>query len=178
MAHQKEALLESRAFFLCSVFGKAVPGAPSGTRTARARRPAYQRAKTVQWTVFRARVPVVPDWLERGLGPPTDGAPKRSLAGKQGFFLMFSLRESSTRCAIGDENSCGGDRRQRRKQGAGAGAEVAEVESRAKGLRPMRAPQPVRARRSASRFSNSPVDCWKVRGSQRGLISGKGGTIP
>ena len=117
----------------------------------RARRPAYRRAKTVQWTVFRARVPVVPDWLERGLGPSADGAPKKSLAGKQGFFLMFSLWESNTRCAIGDENSCGGDRRQRRKQGAGAGAAVAEVEPRTKGLRPMRAPQPVRARRLASR---------------------------
>ena len=47
---------------------------------------------------------------------------------------MFSFRESSTWCAIGDENSCGGDRRQRRKQGAGAGAAVAEVEPRTKGL--------------------------------------------
>ena len=26
--------------------------------------------------------------------------------------------------------------------------------------------------------SNSPVDCWKVRGSPRGLISGKGGCAP
>ena len=32
--HQKKALRKRRAFFLCSAFGKAVPGAPSVRRTA------------------------------------------------------------------------------------------------------------------------------------------------
>ena len=44
-------------FFCCYIPGCFdLPGAPSGTRTARARR-LLRRAKTVQWTVFRARVP-------------------------------------------------------------------------------------------------------------------------
>ena len=61
-----------------------------------------------------------------------------------------------------DENSCEGDRRLRRKQGARAGAAVAEDKPRPKGRRPMRAPQLVRRHRSAG--TNSPVDCWLARG--------------
>lgn len=68
-------------------------------------------------------------------------------------------------CTIGDENSCEGDRCLRREQGAGAGAAVAEAASRSKGRQPMRAPQPVRRRRSAG--TNSPVDCWKKRNGEQ-----------
>ena len=50
----------------------------------------------------------------------------------------------------------------RRKQGAGAGAAVAEAAARPKGRKPMRVPQPVRRRRSAG--TNSPADCWLARG--------------
>ena len=45
---------------------------------------------------------------EHFLHTPADGAPKKRLAGKQGVFLLSSLRESCTRCAIGDENSTSG----------------------------------------------------------------------
>ena len=71
-----------------------------------------------------------------------------------GAFILVARSE--------DENSCGGDRRLRRKQGAGAGAAVAEDKPRPKGHRPMRAPQLVRRHRSAG--TNSPVDCWLARG--------------
>ena len=71
-----------------------------------------------------------------------------------GAFILVARSE--------DENSCEGDRRLRRKQGARAGAAVAEDKPRPKGRRPMRAPQLVRRHRSAG--TNSPVDCWLARG--------------
>ena len=71
-----------------------------------------------------------------------------------GAFILVARSE--------DENSCEGDRRLRRKQGARAGAAVAEDKPRPKGRRAMRAPQLVRRHRSAG--TNSPVDCWLARG--------------
>ena len=56
-----------------------------------------------------------------------------------------------------DSNSCEGDRRLRRKQGAGAGAAVAEVASRPKGRRPMREPQPVKCPPSAPAGKKAPA---------------------
>lgn len=50
-----------------------------------------------------------------------------------GAFILVARSE--------DENSCEGDRRLRRKQGAVAGEAVAEDKSRPKGRQPMRAPQ-------------------------------------
>ena len=50
----KKSLTENvRLFFYC-YNPESRAGAPSGTRTARARRP-LRRAKRVQWTLFRAR---------------------------------------------------------------------------------------------------------------------------
>ena len=77
------------------------------------------------------------------------------------FFYCYNP-ESRAGAPSEDENSCGGDRRLRRKQGAVAGAAVAEDKPRPKGRRPMRAPQLVRRHRSAG--TNSPVDCWLARG--------------
>ena len=71
-----------------------------------------------------------------------------------GAFILVARSE--------DENSCEGDRRLRRKQGARAGAAVAEDKPRPKGRRPMRAPQLVRRHRSAG--TNSLADCWLARG--------------
>ena len=73
MAHHADALLESRAFFFCPVFGKAAPGAPSGTRTAR---PAGQRPGRFQQScglLESARVPVEPGWRNGGSAPSPSG---------------------------------------------------------------------------------------------------------
>jgi len=61
----------------------------------------------------------------------------------------------------GDSNSCKGDRRLRRKQGAGAGAVVAEGKPPTKGCRLMRAPQTVQCPPSyVPAGKNSPADCF------------------
>ena len=73
MAHQRNALLESRAFFLCPAFEKAAPGAPSGMRTAR---PAGQRPGRFQQScglLESARVPVEPGWRNGGSAPSPSG---------------------------------------------------------------------------------------------------------
>ena len=73
MAHQRNALLESRAFFFCPAFGKAAPGAPSGTKTAR---PAGQRPGRFQQScglLESARVPVEPGWRNGGSAPSPSG---------------------------------------------------------------------------------------------------------
>ena len=61
-------------------------------------------------------------------------------------------------CTIGDEKSCEGDRRLRRKQGAGA-----EVAARPKGRWPMRAPQPVRVRRLLRRAKRVQWTLFRAR---------------
>ena len=71
--HHADALLESRAFFFCPVFGKAAPGAPSGTKTAR---PAGQRPGRFQQScglLESARVPVEPGWRNGGSAPSPSG---------------------------------------------------------------------------------------------------------
>ena len=71
--HHADALLESRAFFFCPVFGKAAPGAPSGMRTAR---PAGQRPGRFQQScglLESARVPVEPGWRNGGSAPSPSG---------------------------------------------------------------------------------------------------------
>ena len=73
MAHQRNALLESRAFFLCPAFEKAASGAPSGTKTAR---PAGQRPGRFQQScglLESARVPVEPGWRNGGSAPSPSG---------------------------------------------------------------------------------------------------------
>ena len=71
--HHADALLESRAFFFCPVFGKAAPGAPSGMRTAR---PAGQRPGRFQQScglLESARVPVEPGWRNGSSAPSPSG---------------------------------------------------------------------------------------------------------
>ena len=71
--HHADALLESRAFFFCPVFGKAAPGAPSGMRTAR---PAGQRPGRFQqsWGLLEsARVPAEPGWRNGSSAPSPSG---------------------------------------------------------------------------------------------------------
>ena len=73
MAHQRNALLESRAFFLCPAFEKAASGAPSGTKTAR---PAGQRPGRFQQScglLESARVPVEPGWRNGSSAPSPSG---------------------------------------------------------------------------------------------------------
>ena len=73
MAHQRNALLESRAFFLCPAFEIAASGAPSGTKTAR---PAGQRPGRFQQScglLESARVPVEPGWRNGGSAPSPSG---------------------------------------------------------------------------------------------------------
>ena len=73
MAHQRNALLESRAFFLCPAFEKAASGAPSGTKTAR---PAGQRPGRFQQScglLESARVPAEPGWRNGGSAPSPSG---------------------------------------------------------------------------------------------------------
>lgn len=68
-----DALLESRAFFFCPVFGKAAPGAPSGMRTAR---PAGQRPGRFQQScglLESARVPAEPGWRNGSSAPSPSG---------------------------------------------------------------------------------------------------------
>ena len=60
MVHQKAPCWKAGRFSYVCAYGRLVPGAPSGTRTARARR-SLRRAQD------RARVPTWPDWLKRGL---------------------------------------------------------------------------------------------------------------
>ena len=89
MVHQRKALRERRAFFFCSVFGKAVPGAPSGTRTAR---PGGQRPARFQQSsglLESARVPPWPDWSERWLLPCTTIQKKRPLPESRALFLCL-----------------------------------------------------------------------------------------
>ena len=72
-AHHADALLESRAFFFCPVFGKAAPGAPSGMRTAR---PAGQRPGRFQQScglLESARVPAEPGWRNGSSAPSPSG---------------------------------------------------------------------------------------------------------
>ena len=71
--HHADALLESRAFFFCPVFGKAAPGAPSGMRTAR---PAGQRPGRFQQScglLESARVPAEPGWRNGSSAPSPSG---------------------------------------------------------------------------------------------------------
>ena len=71
--HHADALLESRAFFLCPAFEKAAPGAPSGTKTAR---PAGQRPGRFQQScglLESARVPAEPGWRNGGSAPSPSG---------------------------------------------------------------------------------------------------------
>ena len=71
--HHADALLESRAFFFCPVFGKAAPGAPSGTKTAR---PAGQRPGRFQQScglLESARVPAEPGWRNGSSAPSPSG---------------------------------------------------------------------------------------------------------
>ena len=73
MAHQRNALLESRAFFLCPAFEKAASGAPSGTKTAR---PAGQRPGRFQQScglLESARVPAEPGWRNGSSAPSPSG---------------------------------------------------------------------------------------------------------
>ena len=73
MAHQRNALLESRAFFLCPAFEKAASGAPSGMRTAR---PAGQRPGRFQQScglLESARVPAEPGWRNGSSAPSPSG---------------------------------------------------------------------------------------------------------
>ena len=87
---------------------------------------------------------------------------------QQSSGLLVSPRESPRGMGKGAEHAGGRDvpatqpYGRRRKQGARAGAAVAEDKPRPKGRRPMRAPQLVRRHRSAG--TNSPVDCWLARG--------------
>ena len=72
-ASHADALLESRAFFFCPVFGKAAPGAPSGMRTAR---PAGQRPGRFQQScglLESARVPAEPGWRNGSSAPSPSG---------------------------------------------------------------------------------------------------------
>ena len=73
MAHQRNALLESRAFFLCPAFEKAASGAPSETKTAR---PAGQRPGRFQQScglLESARVPAEPGWRNGSSAPSPSG---------------------------------------------------------------------------------------------------------
>ena len=73
LPHHADALLESRAFFFCPVFGKAAPGAPSGMRTAR---PAGQRPGRFQQScglLESARVPAEPGWRNGSSAPSPSG---------------------------------------------------------------------------------------------------------
>ena len=112
---------------------------------------------------------VSPRESSRGMGKRAERAGGRDVAAIQPYgkrralFFIAIIRDAAAVCAPSeDEKSCGGDRRLRRKQGAGAGAAVAEDKPRPKGRRPMRAPQLVRRHRSAG--TNSPADCWLARG--------------
>ena len=86
-------------------------GPTYGNRTARARRPAYRRAKTLLRSVFRARE--ILRTGHRSLLPPAQAG---------GLFLCFRTR-----------NCCAGDRRLRRMQGAGAGPRAVESKPRPRG---------------------------------------------
>ena len=110
---------------------------------------------------------VSPRESPRGMGKGAERAGGRDVAATQPYGKRKALfycynPESRAGAPSEDENSCEGDRRLRRKQGARAGAAVAEDKPRPKGRRPMRAPQLVRRHRSAG--TNSPVDCWLARG--------------
>ena len=90
-------------FFCCYIPGCFdLPGAPSGTRTAR---PGGQRPARFQQSsglLESARGPPWPDWSERGLQPCTV-APKDTLRKRRAFFLCLRLWESSARCRRGRE---------------------------------------------------------------------------
>ena len=135
---------------VCTIWGGSVQSRRGGfafglharrTRTGRRRRSAGTNSP-------------VDCWLARGR-VPGECRSKQSVAGVA-ILLLHGLTENvglffycnnpgcrGSLCTIGDENSCGGDSRLRRKQGAGAGAAVTEAAARPKGSQPMRAPQPV-----------------------------------
>ena len=79
----------------------------------------------------RGRVPG--EWEREQNVPGVEMFPLHSLTESVGLFFYCYNPGSRAGAPSEDENSCGGDRRLRRKQGAVAGAAVAEATSRPRG---------------------------------------------